>query len=550
VFFSIYDYELFSTGDRRLALDAIIISDSGVDSVSGTNPLRLNLDGRIAYIQVVLNYLRNEGKVVPPVEGDNTFNWAAAPKLNGIYLLNYLTKNNFEVELINSYFQEKDQFRRLLQKNPRAILISTTYIHKKQSLYSLVRDIRQLAPDAFIVVGGPLVYLSYFMLQRSRDVNYDTESAKADYLFLDTDQEPDVNLYIVSLGGEKILCAALDRILKNKKVEDLPNTASFQADTYRFSPRIDDFAEAEDYYIDWEALPEAVFESGTIPMQASNGCPYDCAFCNFTKDHRFSFIKPLDQLVVEMKAVMNRGARYVWFVDDNFRLGKGDLNAVCRRFVEENIQVHWMTFVRASTLQDVDVKLLRQAGCCEVQLGLESADAQMLRYMQKKADPVLYHEVLDKLLAGGINCSCYFICGFPGETPETVRRTREFIKQHEYPDFEGSLRWSIYPFILTPLSPIYQPGMRKQFDLTGYLHQWEHRTMNAEQAKVHIIETFLELNDSGPIYRGDNQDFLRNLGPKRTKEFEAARHRLSKTALKRHLKKRDIIQTFEQVLQD
>ena len=531
-----------------MALDAIIISDSGVDSVSGTNPLRLNLDGRIAYIQVVLNYLKHRGRIVTPVEGDNVMNWAAAPKLNGIYLLNYLTKNNFEAELINSYYKEKDRFKLLLQRSPRTIVVSTTYMHRKHSLYTLIKDIRELAPDAFIIAGGPLIYLSYFMLQRSQDPRYDTESAKGDYLFLDMDQEPDVNLYIVSLGGEKILSEALDRIDRNQALDDLPNTACLKNNAYHFSRRVDDAAQAEDFFIDWASIPEAVFKSGSIPMQASNGCPYDCAFCNFTKDHRFAFIKPIDQLVAELRAVMTRGARYVWFVDDNFRLGKGDLNAVCRRFVEEGIQARWMTFVRASTLEDIDVQLLRQAGCCEVQLGLESADTQILRNMNKKADADLYHRVLEKLLSGGINCSCYFICGFPGETPDTVQRTREFIKQHEYPDFEGSLRWSIYPFILTPLSPIYKPDMRQKFDLTGYLHQWEHRTMNAEQAKVHIIETFFELNNSGPIYRGDNQDMLRDLGPAIAKKFEAVRHQLSKAALKGQLAKQEIIQAFKQVL--
>lgn len=533
-----------------MALDAIIISDSGVDTVSGTNPLRLNLDGRTADTQVILNYLKHGGQIKIPIEGDGFMSWASAPKLNGIYLFSYLIKHTFDVELINSFYNEKNRFRRLLERTPRAVIISTTFMVGKQTLRKLIEDIRNIAPDVFIIVGGSFVYLSYLMLQRSHEPNYDTASAKDDFLFLGIDDEPAVDFYIISLRGEQILCDALEKIKKSQPIDDLPNSARLEGRAYHFTRQIDDITEADGFFIDWESLPGSIFNAGVVPMQASIGCSYDCAFCNFTKDRRLTCIKPLDKLVAELKAVSERGIRYVWFVDDNFRLGRGDLNAVCQRFVDEGISIQWMTFIRASTLKKIDVELLRRAGCTEVQLGLESADPQMLKYMNKKANPHLYDEVLNKLLSGGINCSCYFIFGFPGETNESVRRTREFIENHEYPEFEGNLAWSIYPFILTPLSPIYEPEMRKKYNLTGYLHTWEHQTMNTDQAKEHIVKTFFELNNSGPIYRGDNLDIFHRMGSKRRKSFESVRHRLSKIAVKGQIEKQDIIQSFNHVLSE
>ena len=128
--------------------------------MSSTNPLRLNLDGRTADIQVVQNYVAHGGRVQPPIEGDGQMSWASAPKLNGIYLFNYLTKKKFKVGLIDSYYNETDHFKQLLDRNPRVIVISTTFIPGKQNLVKLVADIRDLAPDVFIIVGGPLVYMS------------------------------------------------------------------------------------------------------------------------------------------------------------------------------------------------------------------------------------------------------------------------------------------------------------------------------------------------------------------------------------------------------
>ena len=525
-------------------MDAIVIADSGAESLSATNPLRLSLCERTASIQVVLSYLGHGGEIVEPIPGESLAAWSSAPKLNGVFLGAYLAQQGFEVDLIDRYFEEKNRFRELIRGNPRAVIISTTFIAGKKTLRKLVADIRSVAPGVFIIAGGPLIYLSYLVLQKRRQGGYDTESAKEDFLFLAQGDDPLVDLHIVSLRGETILVEVLRRIKDGKSLHEIPNTIRHSGDGYELSPRWQEGLEAEPFLIPWRSVPDAVFQSSVVPMQASVGCPYRCAFCNFTKDRRLNYIKPLEVLVDEIREVVRRGARYIWFVDDNFRLGKDDLNSVCRRFIEEKFNIAWMTFVRASALKEVDTGLLKDAGCSEVQLGLESADPTVLRNMNKKATPELYSEVLRKLLGAGINCSCYFIFGFPGETDESARRTREFIKAHQFPEMEGCLYWSIFPFMLTPLSPIYEPHMREKYGLKGYMHRWRHRSMSSERAKEHVLETFLELTHSGPIYREDNQDVLRSLGHWDRKRFEWARHRLSKVALKGKISKEDVFNVF------
>lgn len=531
-----------------MAIDSIIISDCGTSSFSGTNPLRLCLDGRVADIQTVMNYVVNGGQLKPPIEGEAMMSWASAPKLNGIYLHSYLTRRGFKVELIDSFYDQRDEFYRLLENPPRSVVISTTFFYGKQTLKKLVDDIRDTAPDVFVIAGGPLVYLSYLMLQRTSDAQYDTRSAVNEFLFLNVDTEPDVDRYIVSLRGERILADILDRLGRGSVVGETPNSARFNGKSYDFSGRIDDFADEHDFSIDWHSLPDSIFASGVVPMQASMGCPYHCAFCNFTKDRRLTYVKPLDALISEMQMVARRGARYVWFVDDNFRLGKGDLDGVCRRLIDEQIELKWMTFIRASTLKTADLGLLKQAGCIEVQLGLESADSQILKNMNKQATPELYDEVIPKILAAGISCSCYFIIGFPGETEDTVRRTRDFLIRHESGKYDASLSWSIFPFFLSPLSPIYEPAMRRRYGLSGYLGQWQHRTMNSKEAKNHLLSIFFELNHSSPIYRGDNLDMLSRLGPDTRRRFEALRHRLSKASLQGRIDPPGVFQSFAELL--
>ena len=143
------------------------------------------------------------------------------------------------------------------------------------------------------------------------------------------------------------------------------------------------------------------------------------------------YVKTDEQLIEELKSVADRGVRYVRFIDDNFRLGQKSLDRFCRRIVDEGIRIRWMTMIKINTLENADLDLLRQAGCYEVALGLESADPAVLANMNKKAKPDTYGPVIRKILSAGINCSCYFLFGFPGETEETIRRTRDFIKGNQ-----------------------------------------------------------------------------------------------------------------------
>ncbi|MDD5232584.1 MAG: radical SAM protein [Syntrophales bacterium] len=533
----------------EMALDAIIISDIGGDSLSGSSPLRLEIDGRPATLPAVLNFLENGGKITPPVRDEDRLSWSSAPRLNGIHLFHELERHGFRAELINNYYAEKDLFLRHLEQSPRAVVISTTFIISKQAIRRLVEDVRTHAPGIAVILGGPFVYSSFLLMQKKADPSYETESAGDDFLFLDVRDEPAVDLYIIGRSGHAVLREALKRIRDGRKPEGLPGTAWLDGNRYAFGPPNAENDEVGPGLIpDWSILPDRVFRTEVVPIQASTGCPFKCAYCNFIKDRRLTYVKPLDRLIAELKSVSARGARYVRFIDDNFRLGRMDLDQVCRRLIDEGINLKWMSFIRAGTLKNSDLELLRRAGCVEMQLGLESAAGRILQNMNKEADPGLYAGVVKDLLSAGINASCCFIFGFPGETEETVRRTIQFIKESGHPELEGVFSWSIYPFILAPLSPVYEPGMRKRYDLTGYMMEWKHATMDWKEARGWIKRAFVEIENSGPHYGEENLDLFLGLSAAVRKKFSAGRHKLAKLGVAGRLDREVMIRVFREVL--
>jgi len=531
-------------------MDAIIIADTSSESVSATNKLKLTVDGHIASIQNVTNFVQNNGRLVLPVPGEGVSSWASSMKLNGIFLYSYLSGKGFDLGLIDSYFEQRERFVEMLKESPRTVIISTTFIMSKKALHQLVRDIRTLAPDIFIVAGGQFVHLSNRIRERLKSDNPLMDIYSSDYLFLDEEDEPEVDLYIISSRGEAILASALSIIKTHGKCESLPNTATYLNKMYNFGNQTDDIIEKGAVTVDWQRVPADVFKSGVIPMQASYGCPYRCSFCNFMKDRRLMGVKPVETLIEELQTVEEKGVRYVWFADDNFRLGRNDLADVCKRFVEHGISTKWKSFIRASALKTLDMDLLKAAGCIELQFGLESADPAILEAMNKEANPELYSEVIERAMRAGINCSGYFIFGFPGETATSVIRTCEFIKSLEHPALDGYISFSLFPFIIAPLSPISEVNNARKYGLEGYMSKWKHNTMNSKEAREHAMQVFGSIEYSGLIFNADNLDMLMRLTPPDRKAFIAARHRLTKLSVRENLSEEYKFREFAKVLRD
>lgn len=72
--------------------------------------------------------------------------------------------------------------------------------------------------------------------------------------------------------------------------------------------------------------------------------------------------------------------------------------------------------------------------------------------------------------------------------------------------------------------------------------------MDSEQARNHVVEAFRRIENSGPIYSGDNLEMLHVLGPVHRREFVKCRHSLSKMAMTGHLERQDLIESFKRAV--
>ena len=192
---------------------------------------------------------------------------------------------------------------------------------------------------------------------------------------------------------------------------------------------------------------------GTI--QTSRGCPMDCYFCSVSAFNGRKYRqRPYEEVLDELK---NIPQRYIFFVDDNI-LGYGK-NAeeraihLFKGMVERKLNKTW--FCQASLNFGSNEEVLKwagKAGCKMVFLGLESADPEELKVMDKKLNLQLeYEKAFKNINKYKIAVLGAFIFGSDSETKEGMGRKVDYILKNRIDVIQTT--------ILTPL-----PGTRLFYD--------------------------------------------------------------------------------------
>jgi len=189
----------------------------------------------------------------------------------------------------------------------------------------------------------------------------------------------------------------------------------------------------------WELLERysALFTDGCqLNLNLSRGCPFPCAFCMEPgkRSLRWRAYSPA-RAVEEMQrllAAFPRARGVLRITDAVFGLDPGWRHDVLERLKGRPLPVNktWAV-TRSDLLDDSDISHFDGAGFA-VGFGIESGDADMLRVMRKTSDPAKF---LERFAAQaqmaevcGLPWGVNLIAGHPGETPESLSRSAEWMR--------------------------------------------------------------------------------------------------------------------------
>jgi len=114
-------------------------------------------------------------------------------------------------------------------------------------------------------------------------------------------------------------------------------------------------------------------------------------------------------------------------VDDNFIIRRDAVVDICQEI--EGLGLKWSALSRVNTLKPALLETLRQAGCIELKLGMESGSQRILNAMQKNIRPDQIRSAVYDARNAGIGVKLFVIHGFPGENLESSRETLTLLKE-------------------------------------------------------------------------------------------------------------------------
>lgn len=186
-------------------------------------------------------------------------------------------------------------------------------------------------------------------------------------------------------------------------------------------------------------------------LDCGRGCPYACSFCTVINVQgrvmRFRSVESIVAMVREN--YRQHKINFYFFTDDNFSRNKNwraILEGLIRLRREENIEVHFMAQVDTQSHRIPDfARLLAEAGCSQVFIGLESINPENLNAAGKNQNKVEEFQAMISLYREmAIAPHLAYIIGFPFDTYASVTKDIQTLKEKF-----GAPQASF--FMLTPL---------------------------------------------------------------------------------------------------
>lgn len=337
-------------------------------------------------------------------------------------LLNACINKDYDVQLFDPNYTnmtEDDVFEFFKKAQPDIVgvsSISTEYIKAGESMNAIIR---KALPNAIIINGGvvPTVVLDIAM------------------------QDPNVD-YWMSSEGEFRFPKLLSELKKpDPDLSKIDGLSYWENGTAIIHP-------AKGYITDLDSVPlpdygnlnileygnrMLKYSAGLLPRQypfavtiTSRGCPYHCIFCaaSTTSSRNIRF-RSAENVLAEIDNLYKSGIREIIFLDDHFLGNRKRAIEIMKGLIKRNYNLTWKCVNLTIFLLDREImELMKQSGCYQMTLSIESGNQHVLDTIVKK--PVKLSkipEVLNEARAIGLETIANFVIGFPGETWEQIRET-------------------------------------------------------------------------------------------------------------------------------
>lgn len=212
---------------------------------------------------------------------------------------------------------------------------------------------------------------------------------------------------------------------------------------------------------DWDAIDLTRYGYGLegkrcINLMTKRGtCPYNCTFCakGEKKPLRFRTAK---NVLDECRELKDKGFGAIAIYDDDVLIDKNRDYEIFKGLKALGMPYRCMT--RTNLATRADLQMLKDTGCAELAIGVESADPYIHEVVCRKGTTVeqdtLFVQTCKEI---GLRVKTYLIIGLPSESRESVKATADWLDKVKPDNYDVS--------VFTPYPGSYIFNHPEEFDI-------------------------------------------------------------------------------------
>ncbi len=375
----------------------------------------------------------------PPLHAENYYGKLGAfvpklPHLGLTYIAAVLEKNNLEVQIIDAELLSWDfnMLRKKLVSIPDPKLVGITCVTATYSVaLKTAKLVKESFPQTIVVMGGPHVSTVSDECLESGFVDVVVKN-EGEYTFLNIAKNPK-NLRKI----KGISYIHKGRILHNPDREFIENLDILPFPARHLTPRLK-----------FRSTPDWPLKYPADVVLTIRGCSFNCTFCYskmlWGKKYRS---RSVNNVVDEIEFLVSKYAvKEILFQDDLFFPGAEI--AFSKEMIKRGLhkKIKWLCETRIDLITEDKIRFMEAAGCKFIFLGVEAADEELLKQINKGFNLKQVKCAFRILKKSGITTRASFIIGLPGETRKQSYAALELAKELD-PDFVKFNLYTPFPTI-------------------------------------------------------------------------------------------------------
>ncbi len=266
--------------------------------------------------------------------------------------------------------------------------------------------------------------------------------------------------FAITGDGERAFTLLIRELRTTRKYDSVPNLFYKESGAVRSSAiaRREDDLDALPYpdrtltpLEQYTSLPDGGAKITT--MVTSRGCPFQCTFC-FQQGTRWRY-RSVDNIVAEISQCASLGIRKILIFDETFTVNRNRVLQLCAELEKRKLPIRWSCRSRVDTMDDEMMDAMARAGCTRISFGVESADDEVLRRLNKKISPDQARRVFAAARKRRITTLADFMIGCPGEQREQTIASIELAVELE-PDYVQFTQLTLFP-----ATPLYREALEE-----------------------------------------------------------------------------------------